>query len=205
MAPYVISLLCGAASAHVAPRQALQRARVGGVAVRMSDVVVRATPFPLPPESVDRIYGAEVDAAIARLKPFVPEEERNPFGFVPWAEKVNGRFCMMGFFALLFLEAYLDKVRRAGRRGASRALAVPARASAHAQRFPRAMRRCGSPGPVATLLKPLTTPSPPRERQRSGRSDPAYNVVRATEHEVHDSDRCILVLDASSEAHPHIT
>lgn len=66
-----------------------------------------------PPKLVAR---AGSDAPVARLtapqppagvtvpprQPDVPEPR---FGFVDWAEKINGRACMIGFFALLLVES----------------------------------------------------------------------------------------------------
>jgi hypothetical protein len=78
----------------------------------------------LPPEEVDAIYGAEVDAAIAKLPEYKTEEERYPFGFVPWAEKINGRAAMMGFTILLIIETVLGKVGRCDRAGALRCVAA---------------------------------------------------------------------------------
>lgn len=83
------------------------------VRIRMEDA---AKPEPaIPSEEVDRIYSAEVDAVLARLTatPYKPEEERYIWGFVPFAEKINGRFAMMGFFILLIIESVLGKVSTA--------------------------------------------------------------------------------------------
>lgn len=112
-------LACAAAPCSALRASALARPRTSRTSssrVRMEDAAEPAAEpeAELPSEEVDRLYSAEVDAVLARLPPYVPEEERYSFGFVPWAEKVNGRFAMMGLMILIALEAYLGKVRRRG-------------------------------------------------------------------------------------------
>jgi hypothetical protein len=43
------------------------------------------------------------------LPPRQPDVPEPRFGFVDWAEKINGRACMMGFFALLLVEGITHK------------------------------------------------------------------------------------------------
>jgi hypothetical protein len=43
------------------------------------------------------------------MPPRQPDVAEPKYGFVDWAEKINGRACMMGFFALLLLESVTHK------------------------------------------------------------------------------------------------
>ncbi|KAG8463223.1 hypothetical protein KFE25_011220 [Diacronema lutheri] len=107
-----LALLAGAAvptgALRVVGAPTRARARISRTTcVRMDDAPTREVVF--PPEEVEAAYAAEVDAVLAKLGPYVPEDERYLFGFVPWAEKINGRFAMMGFTILLILESVLGK------------------------------------------------------------------------------------------------
>jgi hypothetical protein len=57
-----------------------------------SDAAAAPLTAPKPPAGV----------SMPTRQPDVPEPR---FGFVDWAEKINGRACMIGFFALLLVES----------------------------------------------------------------------------------------------------
>jgi hypothetical protein len=61
-----------------------------------SDAPAARLTRPMPPAGV----------TMPPRQPDVPEPK---FGFVDWAEKINGRACMMGFFALLLVESVAHK------------------------------------------------------------------------------------------------
>jgi hypothetical protein len=61
-----------------------------------SDAPAAPLTAPQPPQGV----------SIPPRQPDVPEPR---FGFVDWAEKINGRACMIGFFALLLVEGVTNK------------------------------------------------------------------------------------------------
>jgi hypothetical protein len=61
-----------------------------------SDAPAAPLVAPKPPQGV----------SMPPRQPDVPEPR---FGFVDWAEKINGRACMIGFFALLLVEGITSK------------------------------------------------------------------------------------------------
>lgn len=82
-----------AAPRPLLPQQQQQRKLVARAG---SDAPAAPLTAPQPPAGV----------GLPPRQPDVPEPR---FGFVDWAEKINGRACMIGFFALLIVESVAGK------------------------------------------------------------------------------------------------
>eukprot|EP00197_Chlamydomonas_leiostraca_P006447 CAMPEP_0202868168 /NCGR_PEP_ID=MMETSP1391-20130828/10339_1 /ASSEMBLY_ACC=CAM_ASM_000867 /TAXON_ID=1034604 /ORGANISM="Chlamydomonas leiostraca, Strain SAG 11-49" /LENGTH=110 /DNA_ID=CAMNT_0049548291 /DNA_START=30 /DNA_END=362 /DNA_ORIENTATION=+ len=63
----------------------------------------------VPRSRVVRVQAAVKPPQGVSLPPQEPQAPPPMFGFVDWAEKINGRAAMLGFFALLLVEAVSGK------------------------------------------------------------------------------------------------
>lgn len=71
----------------------------------------RALALPVRPRPIRRsvaVQAAKLPAGVT-APPRFPEPQFQRFGWVNWAEKINGRAAMMGFFGILIVEAIAGK------------------------------------------------------------------------------------------------
>lgn len=90
------AIVAGPRSASFAFASPSTRTTTKLVARAGSDAPIAPLVAPQPPAGV----------SIPPRQPDVPEPR---FGFVDWAEKINGRACMIGFFALLLVESVSNR------------------------------------------------------------------------------------------------